>query len=209
VTPGVLSVNPVTHRLMSGGVGYLRIAQFNAQTPDRLKTALAGLGNNLRGLVVDLRNNPGGSLESAQQVAGLLVRSNSLAVMETRNGEGKQRRPVSLNASPRVKVPMVVLVNRGTANVAEVLAVALRDKAGAKLVGERTFGNALVQTLVPLPDGSAMTMTTGKLLTLSGGDFHGKGIYPTVATPTVPRQGQDLALEKAVNILSQRTTTRV
>lgn len=208
VTPGVLTVDPVAYRLLPGGVGYLRIVQFNARTPERLKTALAGLGNNLQGLVIDLRNNPGGSVESASQVAAMLVKSPVLALMETRTGESKRRQPVTVQANPRVKAPVMVLVNRGTANVAEVLAVALRDKAGAKLVGEHTFGDGLVQTFVPLPDGSAFTMTTGKFLTWSGGDFHGKGIYPAVAAPTVPKQGHDLALEKAVNLLTQRTTTR-
>ncbi|MGC8783685.1 MAG: S41 family peptidase [Armatimonadota bacterium] len=209
VTPGVLTVEPVTYRLMPGGVGYLRIAQFNAQTPDGLKRALAGLGNSLRGLIIDLRNNPGGSLEAASQAAAMLVKSPALAMIETRTGESKRRQPVNISANPRVKAPMVVLVNRGTANVAEVLAVALRDKAQAKLVGERTFGDGLVQTFIPLPDGSAVTITTGKFFTLSGGDFHGKGVYPTVSAPTVPKQGHDLALEKAVSLLSQqRTTTR-
>jgi carboxyl-terminal processing protease len=208
VAPSVVTVEPVTYRLMPGGVGYLRIVQFNEQTPARLKTALAGLGNNLQGLVIDLRNNPGGSLEAATQVAAMLVRSPSLALIESRHGDSKRRQPVSLNANPRIKASIVVLMNRGTANVAELLAVLLRDKAGAKLVGERTFGDGLLQTLVPLPDGSAFTMTTGKLLTWSGGDFHGKGVYPTIAAPTAPKQGQDLALEKAVNLLTQRTTSR-
>jgi len=159
--------------------------------------------------VIDLRNNPGGSLEAAAQAAAMLVKSPALALVETRNGESKRRQPVNISANPRVKAPMVVLVNHGTANVAEVLAVALRDKAEAKLVGERTFGDGLVQTFIPLPDGSAVTITTGKFFTLSGGDFHGKGVYPTVAAPTVPKQGHDLALEKAVSLLSQqRTTTR-
>ncbi|MER3474190.1 MAG: hypothetical protein C4335_09215 [Armatimonadota bacterium] len=204
VTPAVLTVEPVTYRLMSGNMGYLRIVQFNAQTPESLKRALAGLGNNLRGLVIDLRNNPGGQLDSASQVAAMLVKSSALALMETRQGENKRRQPVPTSGNLRVKAPMVVLVNQGTANVAEALAVLLRDKAGAKLVGERTFGDGLVQTFIPLPDGSAITMTTGKFLTLSGGDFHGKGVYPTVTAPTVPKQGHDLALEKAVSIL--RTT---
>lgn len=208
VTAGVLSVDPVAYKLLPGEVGYLRIVQFNARTPERLKASLAGLGNRLQGLVIDLRNNPGGSVESASQVAAMLAKSPALAVMETRTGESKRRQPVNINANPRVKAPVVVLVNRGTANVAEVLAVLLRDKAGAKLVGERTFGDGLVQTFVPLPDGSAFTMTTGKFLTWSGGDFHGKGIFPAVSAPTVPKQGHDLALEKAVNLLTQRTTTR-
>lgn len=201
VMPAVLTVEPVTYRLMPGNMGYLRIVQFNAQTPESLKRALAGLGNNLRGLVIDLRNNPGGQLDSASQVAAMLVKSSALALMETRQGENKRRQPVPISGNPRVKAPMVVLVNQGTANVAEALAVLLRDKAGAKLVGERTFGDGLVQTFTPLPDGSAITVTTGKLLTLSGGDFHGKGVYPTVTAPTVPKQGHDLALEKAVSIL--------
>lgn len=202
VSAGVLNVEPVTYRLMPGGVGYLRIAQFNARTPESLKRALSGLGGNLRGLVIDLRNNPGGTLDSSSQVAAMLVKSPALALIETRTGEGKRRQPVNINANPRVTAPLVVLVNGGTANVAEVLAVALRDKAKAKLVGERTFGDGLVQTFIPLTDGSAITMTTGKFLTLSGGDFHGKGVYPTVAAPTVPKQGQDLALQKAVSILA-------
>jgi carboxyl-terminal processing protease len=208
VTSGVLQLEPLAYRTLPGQVGYLRIAQFNAQTPEGVKSALAGLGNRLQGLVIDLRNNPGGSVESASQVAAMLVKSPVLAVIETRDGEGTRRQRVNINANPRVKAPIVVLVNRGTANVAEVLAVLLRDKAGAKLVGERTFGDGLVQTFVPLPDGSGFTMTTGKFLTWSGGDFHVKGVYPAIAAPTVPKQGHDLALEKAMSLLTQRTTTR-
>lgn len=208
VAPSVLQVEPVTYRLMADGVGYLRITQFHAGTPPALQRALAGLGHGLRGLVIDLRNNPGGSLEAASQVAAMLVKSPTLALVETRQGESKRRQAISVSANPRVKAPIVVLVNRGTANAAEVLAVALRDRANARLVGERTFGDGLVQTFIPLPDGSAMTLTTGKLLTLSGGDFHAKGVYPTVAVPTTPRQGQDLALERAVGLLAPRTTTR-
>lgn len=208
VTPGVLRVEPVTYRLMGEGVGYLRITQFQEGTPEALQRALAGLGSGVRGLVIDLRNNPGGSLEAAAQSASMLVNSSVLALVETRQGENKRRQPVHISAKPRLKVPIVVLMNRGTANVAEALAVALRDRANARLVGERTFGDGLVQTFIPLPDGSAMTVTTGKLFTLSGGDFHAKGVYPTVAVPTALRQGQDLALQRAVGLLSQRATTR-
>lgn len=208
VNPGVLRVEPVTYRLMADGVGYLRIAQFHAGTPEALRRALAGLGNNLRGLVIDLRNNPGGSLEAASQVAAMLVKSPALALVETRQGENKRRQPIAISANPRVKASIVVLINRGTANIAEVLAVALRDRANARLVGERTFGDGLVQTFIPLPDGSAITLTTGKFLTLNGGDFHAKGVYPTVAVPTALRQGQDLALERAVGLLSRPAARR-
>lgn len=208
VTPGVTEVQPVTYRQMGGGIAYIRIAHFQEQTPQQLRRALESLPRPLKGVVIDLRNNPGGMLEAATKSAEMLVKSSVMAIVETRNGDSPKRQPISLQPNPRVNAPMVVLVNRGTANVSEAFAVALRDRAKARLVGERTFGDALVQSYIPLPDGSAMTLTTGKLLTLNGGDFHGKGVYPAIAAPTSPRQGHDLALEKAVNLLSPRPTTK-
>jgi carboxyl-terminal processing protease len=190
-------VSPITARSLPGGIGYIKIAQFTPGADKDFETALAGFGNAPKGLVLDLRNSPGGMLDVGAAIASQISSAPALGYLETK---GKKVQPISDTPSAAVSCPIVVLVNGGTANTAELLASALQSK-GAKLVGSTTFGDASDVKLITLHDGSGFTMTVGKLMTAAHGDFGGLGIKPDVV---LPNTSGDAPLDRAVDVLSGR-----
>jgi len=174
-------VRTVSAARLPGSVGYMRIAHFNDETPRDFSDLLARLQDvgPLRGLVLDLRGNPGGVLDSAVSVAddflddGLIVRAEGRAAgarFEMRASDGD----LLGNA------PIVVLVDRGSASGSEIVAGALRDHRRATLMGERTFGKGSVQTVIPLSGGRALKLTTSRYFTPSGVSIHERGLEPDV-----------------------------
>lgn len=190
-------VSPVTARTLPGGLGYIKVAAFTTGADKDFATALAGFGNAPKGLVLDLRNSPGGLLEVGQAIAARLPSAPDLGYLETK---GKKVQPIAVTPDSPVAYPIVVLVNGGTANTAELLASALQAK-GAKLVGSTTFGDASDVKLITLRDGSGFTMTVGKLTTAAHGVFGGLGIKPDVALPST---SGDAPIDRAVDVLSGR-----
>jgi carboxyl-terminal processing protease len=176
-------VHTVRSASLPGGYGYVRITQFSDSTPADLDQAIVELAatraTRLRGLVLDLRGNPGGVLESAVSVAdeflddGVIVRA---------DGRAPDAR-FEMDATPGDVLegsPLVVLVDGGSASGSEIVAGALRDHRRATLMGERTFGKGSVQTVIPLRDGQALKLTTSRYFTPSGVSIHEKGIEPDV-----------------------------
>jgi C-terminal peptidase prc len=202
VTLGRTTAPGVSSRTLADGVGYIRLGALNPATATAFGTTLAALQQKgTRSLVLDLRRSPGGLLTSAQEIASRLLASGPVVVVQRRNSERKLvKQP--LGVKPGVKriafKSIVVLVDGGTAGAAEVLAAALRDGAGAKLVGAQTFGDGTEQTLFPLDNGGALELTTAKLFAPKEGDFDGKGLKPDVA---VPAAGADSILEQALRAL--------
>ena len=178
-----IRVASVRGRMLEPGYGYIRISQFQADTAADFEKNLDKLqaqsGGKLRGLVLDLRSNPGGLLTSAVQIADDLVDSG--VIVSTRG-----RMPgndATFRATPGDRMhgaPVVVLVDAGSASATEVLSGALRDLQRAKLVGSRTFGKGLVQTLLPLDNGDSVKLTTARYYTPSGKSIQGVGIVPDV-----------------------------
>jgi carboxyl-terminal processing protease len=190
-------VSPITARTLPGGLGYIKVAAFTAGADKDFDNALAGFGNAPKGLVLDLRNSPGGLLEVGQAIAAKLPSAPDLGFLETK---GSKFQPVAVTPDAPVSYPVVVLVNGGTANTAELLASALQAR-GAKLVGATTFGDASDVKLITLRDGSGFTMTVGKLLTAAHGTFGGLGIKPDVALPST---SGDAPIDRAADVLSGR-----
>lgn len=160
-------------------IGYVRINNFFKNTSTELHTALRKIfDSNATGLVLDLRNNPGGYLTQAILVSSMFINSGEV-VVTTRSSDGFINTYKSIgNDYPNV--PMVVLVNGGSASSSEILAGALRDQNLASLVGEKTFGKAAVQTLFPLSNGGELWLTTAHYFTPKGNDIHLKGIEPDI-----------------------------
>ena len=190
-------VPAVSSRSLPGGIGYIKIAQFTTGADKDFAAALAGFGSDPKGLVVDLRNSPGGLLEVGSAIAARLSSAANLGYVETK---GKKVQPIPIAADAPVSYPVVVLVNQGTANTAELLAATLQSK-GVKLVGSKTFGDASDVKLIVLRDGSGFTMTVGKLMTPAHGQFGGVGLKPDV--PVSDTSG-DEPLSRAVGVLSGR-----
>jgi carboxyl-terminal processing protease len=208
-------VHTVRAEPLQGGYGYVRITQFSDSTPADLDRALASLTANpsrvLRGLVLDLRGNPGGVLESAVGVADEFLDSGVIVRADGRTPDA--RFEMDATAGDAIAgAPLVVLVDGGSASGSEIVAGALRDHARATLMGERTFGKGSVQTVIPLRDGQALKLTTSKYFTPSGASIHERGIEPDVVlanlakAPEVPSQGmaKDAAVQTAVQYLRDR-----
>lgn len=182
----IVSVHSVRYELIEPGYGYLRISQFSETTgPDSIN-ALHSLqqlaGGHLRGLVLDLRNNPGGVLDAAVEVSDAFLDSGIIVTAEGRSEESHFR--MDAQAGDLTKgLPIVVLVNEGSASASEIVAGALRDNGRAKLIGQRTFGKGSVQTVMPLSDGQALKLTTSRYFTPSGVSIHERGIEPDVVLP--------------------------
>ena len=182
VTRAIIKIRSVRSRL-EGDVGYLRITSFSEQTAKGVEKAVAEfhekLGDKLKGVVLDLRNNPGGLLDQAVAVSDAFLDKGEVVSTRSRRAEDTQR----FNSRPgdvAKGLPMVVLVNIGSASASEIVAGALQDHRRAIVLGTKSFGKGSVQTIVPLPGHGAMRMTTARYYTPSGRSIQGVGIEPDI-----------------------------
>jgi C-terminal peptidase prc len=203
VTLARTEVAPVSARMQGSSVAYVRLNQISAAASQQFGMTLADLKRKgARSLILDLRRSPGGTLAHAQEIAGRLMASGNLAIVQRRNGSRKLvKQPLTVKpAAQRARFQSIaVLVDRGTAGASEALAVALRDAGLAKLIGEQTFGDGTEQTLFPLDNGAALAITTAKVYSPKELDYDGKGLKPDVTVPATP--GDDRPLEQALRAL--------
>jgi carboxyl-terminal processing protease len=176
-------------------VGYVRIVQFNEPTAEEFGKTLDSLQKlGMQALVLDLRNNPGGLLNSAVDVLGQFLPANT-KVVSTQGRASSQKHdystPVGIKERPRF--PLVVLVNEGSASGSEIVAGALKDLHRAIVVGETTFGKGSVQNVMQLPDGSALRFTTAKYFTPSQQVIQGNGVVPNIRVPLTMEQERAVA----------------
>jgi carboxyl-terminal processing protease len=173
-----------------GGVGYIRLNQFSANAADEMKAAIQQMeAKKVNGYVLDLRSNPGGLLYGAIEVARLWIDEGIIVSTRNRNG-GCDDRTVDCkqraNNTALTKKPLVVLVNGGSASASEIVSGALQDNGRAILIGEKTFGKGLVQSVRPLSDGSGLAVTIAKYFTPKGTDINKLGIKPDVEIKLKP-----------------------
>ena len=179
-------------------VGYVRIIQFNEPTAEELGRKLDDLQKaGMQALVLDLRNNPGGLLNSAVDVCGQFLPPKTMVVYtEGRTPSSKREYTTSSVARPRGDFPVAVLINGGSASGAEIVAGALKDLNRAVLVGETTFGKGSVQSVIGLPDGSAVRLTTAKYFTPGKQVIHQHGVTPTIRATMTMDQERALAARR-------------
>src|SRR6184192_2334716 len=171
-------------------IGYIRLVQFNEPTAEELSKALDELQKQgMQALILDLRNNPGGLLNSAVDVCAQFLPPNTVVVSTQGRAASQQREyTTSSTAKERPHFPLAVLVNEGSASGAEIVSGALKDLKRALLVGETTFGKGSVQNVLQLPDGSALRFTTAKYYTPGKQVIHGNGVTPTIPVPMTAEQ---------------------
>lgn len=175
-------------RLLDGGVAVIRISQFDERTARLLDDALAKAEKQgAKALVLDLRNNPGGLLDSAVDVCGRFLPRGRLVLSTQGRAETQRRTYLTRGTGRFASWPMAVLINEGSASAAEVVAGCLQDHRRAVLVGERSFGKGSVQTLLPIEDGAALRLTTALYLTPNRRRIHNEGIEPDILVPFSPR----------------------
>jgi len=182
ITREQIRVQSVKNNQLEPGIEYVRLRQFQEQTSNDLETALEKYAKEgkIQGLVLDLRNNPGGLLTSAVEVTEKFLEPGKLVVY-TEGRVRNQNMRFSSNAKRSfTDFPVVVLVNQGSASASEIVAGALQDYGRAVVLGTQSFGKGSVQTIIPLSDGSGLRLTTAKYFTPKGRSIHGKGITPDI-----------------------------
>lgn len=178
-----IRISPVRYTMLDNGIGYLKIVNFQQGTAAEVLKAMEKMfrevPGGLKGLILDLRDNPGGLFDQATEVAALFLPSDTITVVRGRNlSLNKEYKAERREVFPRPA--MVVLINRGSASASEILAGALQGKPGVLVMGQRSFGKASVQGVFPLPNGMGLRLTTGYYFTPDGRDINGKGIDPDV-----------------------------
>ena len=179
----VIHIQVVRSRLEAGDIGYIRLTSFNEQTDPGLRKALTDLkakaGGNLKGLILDLRNNPGGLLDQAVSVSDDFLDQGEIVSTRARHTQDSQRWNAK-SGDITQGLPLVVMINGGSASASEIVAGALQDQRRGVVLGTRSFGKGSVQTVMPLPGNGAMRLTTARYYTPSGRSIQGLGIMPDV-----------------------------
>jgi carboxyl-terminal processing protease len=176
-----IHIQSVRSQELEDGIEYIRLRQFQEQTASDLDQTLERAEKSgLKGLVLDLRNNPGGLLTSAVEVTEKFIDDGKLVVYTEGRIRNQNMRFTAHAKHPLLGVPMVVMVNQGSASASEIVAGALQDWGRAIVLGTQSFGKGSVQTIIPLSDGSGLRLTTAKYYTPKGRSIHGKGITPDI-----------------------------
>ena len=208
-----VEVHSVSGEMLESGFAYVRIASFSETTRkdfDKVLRELSTSGS-LRGVVLDVRHNPGGVLEAAVEVADALLDSGNIVSATGRTAEANFRMDAS-RGQLLEGVPLVLLINGASASAAEILAGALKDNGRARLVGRRTYGKGVVQSVLPLADGRALKLTTSRYVTPAGVSIDETGIEPDVLLPGVDvmpiAAREDAEVKLALRTLREPTVTR-
>ena len=192
LTRDVIPIRSVRYELMEKQYGYIRLSQFQEKTEGEFDKAIKALESEskgaIKGLILDLRNNPGGLLDQAVKVSDRLIESGLIVSMEGRREDQKMK----FYAHPQgtiARYPLIALVNGGSASASEIVAGAIQDHGRGILVGTQTFGKGSVQTIFPMKDGSGLRLTTARYFTPNGRSIQAKGILPDVIVkPALPEE---------------------
>jgi carboxyl-terminal processing protease len=185
ITRAVIKIESVKYKVLEEGYGYIRIKNFQDKTSNELKDALNKLEtakNGIKGLILDLRNNPGGPFDQALKVSDEFLDSGIITYTEER-AKGSRKEYKAHGTKKSRDYPIIVLVNAGSASASEIVAGALQDHGRALILGVQTFGKATVQSIYPLEDGSGLRLTIGRYYTPKGRSIQAKGITPDIVVP--------------------------
>ena len=182
ITRSIIKIRSVKTNVYDNHIGYIRISSFQEQTADDAKKALKEIetkASPLKGIVIDMRNNPGGLLNQSVEVSDLFLKSGVIVSTRGRS-KNMETKSMAKDDGDEPTCPIVILVNEGTASAAEIVSGALQDSGRAIILGTQTFGKGSVQTVIPLEDGSALKLTTAKYYTPNGRSIQAEGIIPDI-----------------------------
>ena len=199
----------VYHEMLDNNIGYIQIQQFYDNTPKEFKEAIEDLkSQGAKGLIFDVRDNPGGLLNAVTDMCDYVMGDGTIVTVEDRNG--RVLNDYESDEDHQIDMPMVVLVNGNSASASEIFTGALKDSGKAKIVGTTTFGKGIVQSVIPLSDGTAIKLTIAKYFTPNGNDIHKIGIEPDYEVEladgrknavNLPHE-EDAQLDKAIEIIN-------
>lgn len=188
----------VYSKILTDNVGYIRITQFEKNTDEDFEVALNQLEKaNVSGIIIDLRNNGGGLIDSGINIADMLLGEGTITYLEDNNEE----RTYYNSDEASTNIPYLLLINEGTASTSEILAAAVQDNEGGMVVGTKSFGKGIVQSVEMLPDGDAIKLTVMQYYSPKGNIINGKGVIPEITVENIYETDIDEALEKALELL--------
>ena len=200
-----VQVQTVKHEMKNDGIGYLAVSEFDLVTYEQYKEALADLENQgMKGLVVDLRNNPGGNLETVCDILDLMLPEGLIVYTEDKEGNRDEKKSDEEN---QFCLPMVVLMNGNSASASEIYAGAIQDYGTGKIVGTQSYGKGVVQQIFMLKDGTSVKLTIAEYFTPKGRNINGKGISPDVEVEYERNEENpdaDNQLDKAMEVLKEQ-----
>jgi carboxyl-terminal processing protease len=178
ITRDTINVPTATSKVLDGGIGYLRVSQFSNDTFILAQQAVAKFQQaGVKKVILDLRDDPGGEVDTAQNISSLWLADNAL-ILQERRGNTVVDSTRATGTNPLKGMPTVVLVNAGSASAAEITALALHDNKAATIIGEKSYGKGVVQSVIPFSDGSEFKVTIAKWYPPSGNSINKKGITP-------------------------------
>jgi carboxyl-terminal processing protease len=194
-----IPLHSVKDVVLEPGYVYLRLTRFRENTTDELRKALERHSKDLKGIVLDLRNNPGGLLDQAVSVTDLFLEQGKIVFTKGRVANA-QMEFMAKKEGADVKAPVIILINAGSASASEIVAGALKDHKRAILLGERTFGKGSVQSVIPMADGSGIKLTTARYYTPNGVSIQAQGIDPDIFMPFTPPAKKEDGQEESKTI---------
>ncbi|ABB13884.1 S41 family peptidase [Carboxydothermus hydrogenoformans] len=197
-----ITIPTVESKMLDDKIGYIMLSQFTENSPQAVRKAIGDLKKKgMKGLIFDLRDNPGGELKAAVEIADIFVpRGKTIVYVDYRNQPDEEEKA----EVPELGIPVVVLVNGGSASASEIVAGALKDWGVAVLVGEKTFGKGVVQSIFRLPGNAGLKLTVARYLTPKKHDINKKGIMPDVVVKQPAGSKEDRQLLKAKEILAEK-----
>lgn len=208
LTRSIIVLKTVKSQVLKGDIGYIRITSFDENTADEFEKAFEKLQKqNIKGLVLDLRDNPGGLLDTSVAIADMILPQGTIVYTIDTNG----KKDVWKSDPQNINMPLVVLVNEGSASASEILSGAIRDFKAGTLIGTKTFGKGLVQNIIDLKDGTGLKVTIARYYTPSGECIQGKGIMPDIVYD-LPKElkdkqlpiDEDPQIKKAIEVLMSK-----
>ncbi|MEW6446590.1 MAG: S41 family peptidase [Bacillota bacterium] len=200
-----ISVPTVERKMLPDKIAYVAVTQFTEKTPEELERVLDDLREKgMQALILDLRDNPGGELQAAVKVADYFVPKGPVVYVDYR----RDRDQVFSADGRRLTVPLVVLVNENSASAAEIVAAAVKETKAGKILGTRTFGKGVVQSIFPLKNGAGLKLTTARYLTPQKHDINGKGVKPDIEVQQPKESEEDRQLASARDLLRRSIGTK-
>lgn len=208
ITTSKITFKTVKSEMLEDRIGYIRITTFDENTSGAFNSALENLNSqNMNGLIIDLRDNPGGLLDTSTEIADKLVGEGNIVYTINNQGEKEEWK----SDANKINVPLVILVNGGSASASEIVSGAVRDYKAGTLIGTKTFGKGLVQTIIGLKDGSGVKITIAKYYTPSGECIQGTGITPDIVLdiPETDKNRdltheEDIQLQKGIEVIKSK-----
>ena len=201
ITRDNIKLKTVGHEMLDDSIGYIQIASFSEDTAKEFTDAYTDLQNNgMKGMIIDLRNDPGGLLTACVDIAKQIVPKGTIVSITDKDGNTE----TYTSDLAETKYPIVVLINKNSASASEILAGALQDTGAAELVGTTSYGKGSVQTILPMSGEDAVKLTIAKYYTPSGRSIDGTGITPDVQVDMDESASSDIQLAKAIEILKQK-----